>query len=71
MNKCILTIQDTEDAIDFSGHIEDPEAIDKDPTPALIVMSYLAANHALIVRDAMIWADKVNAPGVIDTAKMI
>ena len=71
MTTCILTIADNGGSIDFEGRIDDPTAIDLDPTPALIVMSYLAANHAVIVHDAMVWADKVNAPGVIDTAKMI
>jgi len=66
MNKVTVTIEDTDEGLAMQGNIEDTEAFNKPPTPALILGSYLAANAEKICTDAVAWFKQeiVPKPGV-------
>ena len=56
MTTVTLTIEDTaDDSISMTGQLDNPDAINQPPTPALIIGSYLAANAEGVCKDAMKW----------------
>lgn len=55
MTTITLLIKDGEGTLKMEGRLDNPEAINDAPTPALVVGSYLAANTEQVVKDAMAW----------------
>ena len=55
MTAVTLLIKDGEGTLEMEGRLDNPEAINEAPTPALVVGSYLAANTEQVVKDAMAW----------------
>lgn len=55
MTTITLLIKDGEGILEMEGRLDNPEAINEAPTPALVVGSYLAANTEQVVKDAMAW----------------
>ena len=55
MTAVTLLIKDGEGILEMEGRLDNPEAINEAPTPALVVGSYLAANTEQVVKDAMTW----------------
>lgn len=55
MTTVTVTITDNGDSLELEGKLDNPEALNNPPTPALIVGSYLAANVDQVCKDAMAW----------------
>jgi hypothetical protein len=56
MTTVTVTIKDTESGeLQLEGVLDNPNAINEAPTPALVVASYLAANCDEICRQAIRW----------------
>lgn len=56
MTTVTITIKDAGgNAYHIEGYIDDPAALQKEPTAALIIGTYLAANSERVCRDAESW----------------
>lgn len=55
MTTVTLRIWDENDELKMEATLDNPDAINEAPTAALIFGSYLGANTAAIVEDAMRW----------------
>jgi hypothetical protein len=55
MTTVTLKIWDEADELKMEANLDNPDAINEAPTAALIFGSYLGANTAAIVEDAMRW----------------
>lgn len=56
MTVCTITISDAPDSsVNMNGVIDDPTAIDRPPTAALVIGSYIAANADRVCKDAVAW----------------
>jgi len=55
MSTVTLTIVDTPEGIDMKGEIDNPNAVNEPPTPALVIGSYIAANAAKVIADSVAW----------------
>ena len=55
MTTVTVTIADKDDTVEFTGSMDNPNAINEAPTAALIIGSYLAANAEKVLKDSMIW----------------
>lgn len=68
MTTVTITIKDTDDAVEVEGVLDDPAAIDRPVTPAIIVASYLAVEIENVVNNAFTWwQNRVTAPDKGDT----
>lgn len=63
MTTCTIVIKDGEDGIDFKGALDNPEALDLPPTPALIVATYISANLGTVAQQAIDWYNNQVVPG--------
>lgn len=56
MSVVTVTLTDRADGgVDLQGSIDNPNAVNEQPTPALIIGSYLAANAARVINDSVAW----------------
>jgi hypothetical protein len=56
MTTITITITDSDDrTLSLEGAVDNPEAFNEPPTPALIVGSYLAAHAEKVSKDALKW----------------
>ena len=55
MTTVTVTIKDVDDTVTMEGTLDNPEAINEPPTPALVIGSYLAAQADQVCKDAMSW----------------
>lgn len=55
MTTVTLRIWDEDNELKMEATLDNPDAINEPPTAALIFGSYLGANTAAIVEDAMVW----------------
>ena len=63
MTTVIVKIWDSEEGLQMEATLDNADAINEPPTPALIVGSYLGANSEAFVQSAMRWfQDQVTAP---------
>ncbi len=61
MTTVTLTIADNGDELHLEGKLDDPEALNQPPTPAVIVGTYLATNAEQICKDAIQWFNRMVA----------
>lgn len=61
MTTVTITISDNGDSLSVEGKLDNPEALNLPPTPALIVGSYLAANIDGVCKDAMRWVNSLSS----------
>lgn len=54
MNTVTILIKDVDNTVEVEGQI-DKEALDKPPTPALVIGTYISTNIGDIASDAMKW----------------
>lgn len=54
MNTVTITIKDVEDRVEVEGHIE-KDALDKPPTAALVIGTYISTNINTIAENAIAW----------------
>jgi hypothetical protein len=58
MTTVTIIIKDEGDSVQLEVRLEDPSALQKMPTAALIIGSYLAANAERVCKDAITWFGK-------------
>ena len=56
MSVVIITISDREGGgVDLEGRLDDFESVNKPPTPALIIGSFLAAHPERLIEASIVW----------------
>lgn len=62
MTTVTITITDNDGSVEMQGTMDNSNAINEPPTPALVVGSYIAANASRIVDESIAWfSGAVNA----------
>lgn len=55
MSVVTITISDRDGSVDLEGRLDNPDAVNEPPTPALIIGSYLAAHPQRVIDAAIEW----------------